>query len=591
MFYPVTPTTSPLEIIKSAATVLTENIDTKTAILLEHYMSVGLRRPLRDYEYVRDVINSWRNDEDNELLIVDPASENIDLKELRASHIPQSKPDDMGTFIYYSSRPGKWSKRFFTLRSDGQLVMAKNENAKDQQNICHLSDFDIFSLTKYKMSKVKPPKKICYAIKSLQKASMFEDQSHFVHFFCTNDRNTASLFYQTMQSWRSWYLYHVMGEGQKPTETAQPKAPHLNGVSPSNPQAAGTTSHARGSSVGSHYQLGSFTPFQLDFDQVGKEPREVYKPGSYPDDAPLAKLDSKTMHARKMSVRHKAPPPLSYSLGTVTQEDPSASSRGNSVSQDASGSRNSGTFAPSGLLGRTYSQRQRTVQEREQKPSGPFTDGPSLLNNGIPSSANDSGLTRRSSVRSTHKRTSSDIQRSMSTRRGPAPLVDLTPQYKPPPQHANKGKAFIPEDYSGPLVENATSIEEPIKIPSSTDWQVRPATARAHGTHGTQGYERTRSLKNRGEALAAYTVNNHSGAPEDNTNAFTGGLLARTGYSQGHHPVGHGVMDGSKARGPMLDMREQSKFASGSLLANVERTQGPAGPVVERAKRQSVDMG
>jgi hypothetical protein len=78
-------------------------------------------------------------------------------------------------------------------------------------------------------------------------------------------------------------------------------------------------------------------------------------------------------------------------------------------------------------------------------------------------------------------------------------------------------------------------------------------------------------------------VNNHSGAPDDDSTAFTGGgLLAKAGFSQGHTPVGHGVMDGSKARGPMLDMREETKFASGSLLAGVQR---------QSTKGQSVDLG
>ena len=105
------------------------------------------------------------------------------------------------------------------------------------------------------------------------------------------------------------------------------------------------------------------------------------------------------------------------------------------------------------------------------------------------------------------------------------------------------------------------------------------------------GNEATKALKGRGEALAAYAVNNHENVPEDSNSAFTGGgLRARAKFRQGHTPVGHGVMDGSKARGPMLDMREDSKFASGSLLASVNRVQGGnSGPVIDRDKRRSMD--
>jgi hypothetical protein len=98
---------------------------------------------------------------------------------------------------------------------------------------------------------------------------------------------------------------------------------------------------------------------------------------------------------------------------------------------------------------------------------------------------------------------------------------------------------------------------------------------RVHGTYGTGGHERTRSLKGRGEPLAAYTVNNHSGVPEDDREAFTGGLLSQAGYSQGFAPVGRGVMDGSKAKGPMLNLREDHQIAQGSLLSALPDSNGP----------------
>ncbi|KAF2467843.1 uncharacterized protein BDR25DRAFT_335698 [Lindgomyces ingoldianus] len=608
---PVTPTTTPLDLIRSAANCLTESIDVRTAVILESFQKVGLQRPLRNYEHVRDVMNSWDDDKQNDLLISDSVGNSINQQDLLASQVPDSKPEGMGCYIHYSSKPGKWSKRYFTLRSDGQLVMSKSETSKDHENICHLSDFDIYSPTERKLAKqVKPPKKICYAVKSQQKSNMFMDESRFVHFFCTNDKHTASLFHGSVQGWRSWYLKHVMGEGQKKSKAADPAAlagfSSNRNVSGSTPKDVGLSSHARNASVGSHYQLGSFMPL-LDLDQFGKDSKdeENYVPGSFPDDAPLARMNTRAMHARKMSTRTKGPPPLSYGVSNVPKDNPSPTAhRLNSLTQSNSSHDESDTFASGGLLGRTYIQRQKTMQEREHKSSGPsgaFAEGSNLLNNintaYLNSSNGASGLGRQSSVRSTHRRTSSDIQRSTSTRVKPKPLVDLTPQYREPPQHANKGKGFNVSSASGPLIENATSIEEAIKIPSSTDWRARPTTSAGRQTHGTYGigrHERTRSLRGgqNGEGLAAYTVNNHSGAPEDDSNAFTGGgLLARAKFGQGSVPVGHGVMDGSKARGPMLDLRENSKFASGSLLAGVERKQGPTGPALDRDKRRSVDLG
>jgi hypothetical protein len=605
---PVTPTTTPLDLIRSASTCLSEPIDAKASVLLESFGKVGVQRPLRHYEHVRDVMNSWDDDRQNILVLVDSASGGVD-DELSASQVPESRPEGMSCYIYYSQKPGKWAKRFVSLRPDGQMVLAKNETAKDSINVCHLSDFDIYSPTPRKIAKsVKPPKKICFAIKSQQKSSMFENETSFVHFFATGDKQTGTKFYKAVQGWRSWYLVNVMGEGQKkskPADTSPPRAfLGTREVAGSKALGRGLSLHGRSISVDSHYQLGSFKPL-LDLNQFNKPANQDAVPEpSFADDT-FAGLDTRTMHSRKMSTRVKGPPPVSWNPSHSTKDSTGHSSnRLNSLTQSTSSQSGAeDTFAPTGLLGRKYSQRQRVQQEREQvaKITGPFTDGPSLLNNMnttyiTHASIESGGLGRKVSVRSTRGRESNELHRGTSTRNKPKPLVDLTPQYREPPQHARKGKGFVPGALSGePLVANATTPEEAIKIPPSTDWRARPTAAgnQSYGTYGVAGHERTRSLKGGMPTnnLAAYAVNNHTNVPEDETDAFTGrGLLATTGFSQGSVPVGHGVMDGSKAKGPMLDVGDRSRFVPGSLLAGVERVQGPAGPIINRERRRSMEL-
>ncbi|KAH4338101.1 hypothetical protein HBH98_214900 [Parastagonospora nodorum] len=579
---PVTPTTTPLDLIKTAATVLTEPIDVRTAVMQELFIKVSIMRPLRNYEYVRDVMNSWDADNQNDLTIIDSELDGIDQDDLLAYKVPEARPDGMSCFIQYSSRPGKWSKRYLTLKPDGQLVMAKNEKAKekDQENILTMTDYDIYTVTQKKLAMVKPPKKICFAVKSLQKSNIFADESQYVHFFCTNDRDTATMFYKALQRWRSWYLKHQLGEGAKKKTHAQRSVSGGAG----GPVAS---SHTRGESVGSHYQLGTFSSF-MDLDGLNKtlDSIEVHKPGEFPDDKPLAGLGANAMHARKKSIRVKQPPPSAYQRNaTLLDSVPSHNTQQEPVRQSLDQPEEE-TFAATGLLGRAYTTRQKAVQEREQKQNGPFTDGPSLISgmDRMAATNNESGLSRRSSVHSTrsthHKRNSSDLKRTVSKRAPgmPEPLIDLTPTYRPPPQHSKngKGKGYTPGARSGPLVESATSIEEAIAVPPSSDWRARPATAsRYHGNYG-----RTRSLKGRGEPLAAYTQNNHTAAPEDDSEAFTGGLLAQAGYSQGPATAGRGVMDGSKATGPMINLKEGNQIAPGSLLSALPDS---GGPIIDRS--------
>lgn len=522
-------------------------------------------------------MNSWDHDSQNELTIIDSDMDGINQDDLLSYKVPDTRPEGVSCFIQYSSRPGKWSKRLLILRPDGQLVMAKNEKVKekDQENICTLTDYDIYSVTQQKLAKVKPPKKICYAVKSMQKSNIFADESQYVHFFCTNDRNTANTFYSALQTWRSWYLKHQKGEGQKKKTVAQR---NVSG----NAEGAQLFSHARGESVGSHYQLGAFSSL-LDMDSLNKQldQIEVHKPGEFPDDKPLSKLDNRAMQTRMRSIRVKQTPPTRHGVGKESVRKTSARRSSFDAGTEEA-------FSSTSLLGRTYTERQAALQAREQQQSGPFTEGPSLLNNmgrGALAAPVDTGIKRSTSVTSNHhRRTSSDLRRTASKRVPgmPEPLVDLTPQYRPPPQHLNKGKGYNPGAGAGPLVESATSIEEAIKVPSSTDWRAgRPGTSRGgHGTYGGAGHERTRSLKGRGEPLAAYTQNNHSGAPEDVNKAFTGGgLLSQAGYSQGRDVVGRGVMDGSKAKGPMVNLALNNEFAQGSLLAGVPN----AAPIIDRS--------
>ncbi|KAF2626598.1 hypothetical protein BU25DRAFT_411570 [Macroventuria anomochaeta] len=575
---PVTPTTTSLDLFKSADLILTDTVPVRTAVAMEWFKKVDIKRPLRNYEYVRDVMNSWDFDDQNELIIVDSLDGGIDQDELLSYGVPDKRPEGVSCMMNYSSRPGKWAKRYFLLRPDGQLVTAKNEKARDQENVCHLTDYDIYHVTQAKIARVKPPKKICFAVKSLQKSNIFADESQYVHFFCTNDKDIANTFWKALQVWRSWHLKHEKGEGLKKSPGTKRVLDSAGpGILP------GASSHSRGDSVGSHYQLGAFTSL-IDMSDFNKklDEIEVHKPGEYPDDAPLSKLGgAQAMHARRRSVRAKQPPPLSRGLAALaTNNAPEDNSRQNSITQSYR-SQDEETFAAGGLLGRTYTTRQKAAQDREQKQNGAFTEGPSLISNMDHMAAQGgSGLNRSSSTRSNHhRRTSSDIRRTASKRIPgmPQPLVDLTPQYRPPPQFAKQGKGYNPGAGAGPLVESATSMEEAIQVPSSTDWR-----ARARPVYAPQPNERTKSLKGRGEPLAAHTFNNHSGAPQDDREAFTGGLLSQASYAQGNAKVGRGVMDGSKARGPMLDFGDEKQFQSGSLLANIGSTNAP---VIDRSGR------
>lgn len=248
---PVTPSTTVRELLNSASTIMSQPIDPRRSVLIETYYPLGLERPLRRYERVRDVMNSWDSDTQNYLMIM-PESE-CDAIGLEHKEAPATQPCPTMLNLHHSQKPGKWERHWMILREDGQVTASKTENDGNATNAFHLSDFDVYMPTRRAMKKLKPPKKICFAIKSQQRSIMFESTENFVHFFSTNDKSIADEWYNGVQAWRSWYLVNVLDQGgaaKPPPTSAAPVQ-----VMPSPPRPS--TARSRDLTP---YQLGTFKP-------------------------------------------------------------------------------------------------------------------------------------------------------------------------------------------------------------------------------------------------------------------------------------------------------------------------------------------
>ena len=208
---PITPSTTAHDLLNSASKIMSQSIDPRSSIVVEAFSQLGLERSLRRYEHVRDVMNSWDYDDQNHFTIL-PESE-VSASEL--TELPHRRPSRTTVHIYHSQKPDKWDKRWVCLQEDGQVTVAKSAIGSDTTNICHISDFDVYMPTRRQLKKMKPPKKICFAVKSQQKPAVFLNSANFVHFFSSNDKDVADQWYRAVQSWRSWYLVAVMGEGRK----------------------------------------------------------------------------------------------------------------------------------------------------------------------------------------------------------------------------------------------------------------------------------------------------------------------------------------------------------------------------------------
>lgn len=409
----VTPSTTPSDIIDAASALMPEPIDKLSTILMESYKKLGLERPLRNYEHVRDVMNSWDNDTSNCLIIVPSPTGGSD-DDLALKQVSMAQPGDTVVNIHHSQRPGTWEKRLITLRSDGQVLLAKKDG-RETSNICHLSDFDIYVPSARQLSrKIRPPRKYCFAVKSQQKSSMFMSTVNFVHFFSTSDKALASSWYKAVQEWRSWYLVNVMGAGQIPlNKTLQSK----------------TAEQHRDCSRGM-------------------------------DDSAILKRQSSSEQGSgvalsRMPVRSRGPPPVSFPKG-FTKDHPLTSSACDpgpaSIQKSSAELAEPGPFSSTSLLGRSYTTR-HNVQNHAKAIPGIIQRNPSI--------PQPNGNVNSGRIAFAHSK--------------PEPLVDLTPQYRELPQH-RKGRGVMPEQIpAGGLVEVATTPDQAIQIPPAVAWQ-KPRT-------------------------------------------------------------------------------------------------------------------
>jgi hypothetical protein len=367
--------------------------------------------------------------------------------------------------MYHSQRPGKWNKRYITLDSTGQIYISKKKDAKvtdkDIVTLCHLTDFDIYMPTSDEIRKnLGPPKKYCYAVKSQQKTTMFLNTEKFVHFFSTDDYDMANKWYDGCQQWRSWYLVNIKGEGKKKA-AAKVRTVKVPGIRTASGSTAVAGHKVKISVDENPYTIGSFKPL-MDLDRFESA---ISDPNDKVEDNKLRKVPFHLRNSMALpdppTHRDRHPPPVSYRLPPSASNDPTL---------------DTSTFAPSGLLGRTYSQRQRALKEQNQaQQEGPFIPGPSLLN--APDTTRPkTGIDRAKSAEHLsplspplpqtqgHKRTPSTATRArprtsagaMGAGSPSKPLVDLTPKFVEAPQWSREGKGHGVAAPTGvPLVEVA----------------------------------------------------------------------------------------------------------------------------------------
>lgn len=485
---PVTPDTSPVDLLFSTANLTSHNIDPKASVLIECYVDLGLERRLRRYERVRDVMNSWDRDQQNSLLVVtkdlsgNDSDSDIDIKSVPRT--PQAPPG-FTLQMYHSSRPGKWNKRWITLLESGQMFCAKKPDAKasdkDSTVLCHLSDFDIYTPRESEVKRhLKAPRRHCYAVKSQQKTFVFPNGENFVHFFCADDSQLAQRFFDLVQGWRSWYLVTKHIDFQKkekpyerlvsdqPPRISNSSDPAKKGNIPKSTSTVVSGGHRLKVSVDdTPYTIGAFQPL-MDLDRFDKPLEEFGK-----DFEPAAPLVSRAKSKRVVTkpTSSKVPPTL---------ETPQSST----------------AFSPGGLLGSGYEQKRRMAERVDRasqgsssttRAKGPFTEGPSLLNGGGVSSPQEQ-KTETPAWKSGTQSWKSDMQNWKPDHQVWSPPADKSSSMRSRTKSVRNPQRNVVNDPSA--FPGMNGMSQPLVNPTTfpeLSWREQLQASQGHGHRGTNG--------------------------------------------------------------------------------------------------------
>ncbi|KAI5294883.1 hypothetical protein KEM52_002959 [Ascosphaera acerosa] len=555
---PITPATKARQLLTSASTLLSDKINDRNSVLFETCPGLGLERPIRMYEGLRPVVDSWEADSQSAFsIITNPSSDSMVEAEkmaaqsgLEAIDAPRRQPETTTFQLHHCTKSEKWHKRYVTLRSDGKMLIAKKEHGKDSTNVCHMSDFDIYCLRRRQGSHFRPHKKYCYAIKSQQKLSMFLSAEDYMHYFCTNDAQVANDFYAAIHAWRSWYLMQLASEERQSSSgsgESAPVTPSDHGLSPiSSPRSA----TARRNPAIAH-QLGSLKPLisQESMDLDGADP------GASDLDQRLAdssKLVSRAKTVRKFGTGRMKATAAVYD--DVSGAFVTARSRAATAGAASSGLPEQ-PFISSGLLGKQYEERQREMRAREAASGNEFggpavADGPDLMasRTGQSGTMRERGRYRGMREAGPEKRA---VSRARSVARGQAPAMRS--------KSVKAGPRGVTE------VDGVAGDQEPF-------------------TRGVGAMVRTRTVNHRSQSRGPAVTRNQPLSP---TNPFHSpqdmALNAAFDGRMPTLPVSWREPQQTPRNGPLINLNEQSQFAEGSLLRQYESLAAPPhGPIIDR---------
>lgn len=163
-----------VEELASRGDLAPEEVAQDDWMVFEMANDFGMERPIREYELLMEVYNSWNSDTRMNYFMLKRTPL---APYLAAEAMPKASPTYSG-YVEWEQKRGKWTKRWLELR-EHSLWLSKRQGAKDATHLCTLSNFDAYNITRIH----KSPKPYTFSVKSVQNMRLFESMTDYHHVF------------------------------------------------------------------------------------------------------------------------------------------------------------------------------------------------------------------------------------------------------------------------------------------------------------------------------------------------------------------------------------------------------------------------
>jgi hypothetical protein len=310
--------------------------------------------------------------------------------------------------LYHCQEIGEWSEELITFLDTGKVFSSRRKNVRtstqNRRLLCDLSNFDICHVTSgYMFQCLQPPKKYCFALKSLQNHDLILKTRNYIHFFTTDDQNLADNFQQYVQDWRTNYLAKKTIDRSNGEEKWNNKSQKPSLVAAAN----GINSLSNREKVSAAKTAVDIEPIDTLFDtepateSLGNNEERVSK------FSPM--VTQEVVHNPETIIRYQS----HYPSNPISSPCPSCE-----VGKGIEIPRKCNEFDPRGLLGARYQilkhqAEARSCARNHQPPESPFTGG--LLQSHVKSMRQQSNCSLKRNT---------SISNTSSTKRLSIPLVE-----------------------------------------------------------------------------------------------------------------------------------------------------------------------